>query len=199
MLKFNEHKAVNEKIIIDRKLFADLAKEVGLNASHIEALGEVRHCEIIVSGDMLERLVKIQYQFERLVVMGDDEYRGFYIEIPRPTPEEWGDVEELIASGEYRNKEAFLVDWLAFNPKETQWFHVASYRYEELRSIRVTDRKHTRFIITNRSSYAGGESDEAWYRDSIAHLFDYLQRLVDIIAANLDGFNDYVAHDLPYQ
>ena len=99
--------------IIDRKLFIDLANEVGLNASHIEAMGEMRHCEITVSGNMLERLVEIQHQFEQLTVMGDDEYRGFYIVVPRPTPEEWGDVEELIASGEYQSKEAFLADWLA--------------------------------------------------------------------------------------
>ena len=96
--------------IIDRKLFIDLANEVGLNASHIEAMGEMRHCEITVSGNMLERLVEIQHQFEQLTVMGDDEYRGFYIVVPRPTPEEWGDVEELIASGEYQSKEAFLAD-----------------------------------------------------------------------------------------
>ena len=140
--------------IIDRKLFIDLANEVGLNASHIEAMGEMRHCEITVSGNMLERLVEIQHQFEQLTVMGDDEYRGFYIVVPRPTPEEWGDVEELIASGEYQSKDAFLADWLAFNPTETQWFHIASYRYEEFRSIRITDRKHTHFVITNRSSCA---------------------------------------------
>lgn len=199
MLKFNDHKAMNEKIIIDRKLFVDLAKEVGLNASHIEVLGEMRHCEIIVSGDMLERLVEIQRQSEQLAAMGDDEYRGFYIEVPRPTPEEWGDDEESIASGEYRNKEAFLADWLAINPTETQWFHVASYRYEEFRSIRITDRKHTHFVITNRPSCADEESDDAWYRDSLARLFDYLQRLVDVIVANPDGFNNYVAHNLPYQ
>lgn len=134
--------------IIDRKLFIDLANEVGLNASHIEAMGEMRHCEITVSGNMLERLVEIQHQFEQLTVMGDDEYRGFYIVVPRPTPEEWGDVEELIASGEYQSKEAFLADWLAFNPTETQWFHVTSYKYEEFRSIRITDRKHAHFVIT---------------------------------------------------
>lgn len=29
---------MNERKIIDRKFFADLAKEVGLNASHLEAL-----------------------------------------------------------------------------------------------------------------------------------------------------------------
>ena len=198
MLKFNEHKAMNERII-DRKLFIDLAKEVGLNASHIEAMGEMCHCEITVGGDMLERLVEIQRQFEQLAVMGDDEYRGFYIEVPRPTSEEWGDVEELIASGEYQSKDAFLADWLAFNPTETQWFHIASYRYEEFRSIRITDRKHTHFVITNRSSCAEGESDNGWYQDSLARLFCYLQRLVDVIVANPDGFNDYVAHNLPCQ
>lgn len=120
---------MNERKIVDRPFLAGLAKEVGLNASHMEALGESRQWEIVVSGDMLERLVEIQQRFERLAVMGDDEYRGFYIEVPRPTPEEWGNAEELIASGEYDSREAFLADWLAFNPMETRWFHVASSRY----------------------------------------------------------------------
>ena len=177
---------MNERKIIDRKLLADLAKEVGLNASHLEALGERQHWEIVVGGDMLQRLVGIQRQFERLAVMGDDEYRGFYIEVPRPTPEEWGDAEELIASGEYGSREAFLADWLAFNPMETRWFHVASSRYGESRSLRVTDRKHTRFIITNRSAYAGGDPDDAWCRDILSRLFDYLQRLSAIVVANPD-------------
>ena len=148
---------MNERKIVDRKLLVDLAKEVGLNASHLQALGERQHWEIVVGGDMLERLVGIQRQFERLAVMGDDEYRGFYIEVPRPTPEEWGDAEELIASGEYDSREVFLADWLAFNPMETRWFHVASTRYGDSRPLRVTDRKHTRFIIMNRSAYAGGD------------------------------------------
>lgn len=76
-----------------------MAKEVGLNDSHLEALGESRQWEIVVSGDMLERLLEIQHQFERLAVMGDDENRGFYIEVTRPMPKEWGNAEELIASG----------------------------------------------------------------------------------------------------
>lgn len=121
---------MNERKIIDRTLLTDLAKEVGLKASHLEALGESRQWEIVVGGDMLEQLVEIQHRFEQLAVMGDDAYRGFYIEVPRPTPEEWGgDAEELIASGEYDSREEFLADWLAFNPMETKWFHIASSRY----------------------------------------------------------------------
>lgn len=190
---------MNERKIIDRKFLADLAKEVGLNASHLEALGESRQWEIVVGGDMLEQLVEIQHRFEQLAVMGDDEYRGFYIEVPRPEPEEWGDAEELIASGEYDSQKVFLADWLAFNPMETRWFHVASSRYGDSRSIRVTDRKRTRFIITNRSKCADIEPDDAWCRENLTRLFDYLQRMIDVIVANPDGFNDYVAHNLPYQ
>ena len=99
---------MNERKIIDRMLLSDLATEVRLNASHLEALGESRQWEIVVGVDMLERMVEIQHQFERLAVMGDDEYRGFYIEVPRPTPEEWGDAEELIASGEYDRPGGFM-------------------------------------------------------------------------------------------
>ena len=105
---------MDERKIIDRTLLTDMAKDVGLNASHLEELGESRQWEIVVGGDMLERLVEIQHRFERLAVMGDDEYGGFYIEVPRPTQEEWGDAEELLASGEYDSREAFLADWLAF-------------------------------------------------------------------------------------
>ena len=190
---------MNERKIIDRNLLADLAKEVGLNASHLEALGESRQWEIVVGGDMLGRLVEIQHRFERLAVMGDDEYRGFYIEVPRPTPEEWGDAEELIASGEYDSREAFLADWLAFNPMETMWFHVASSRYEDSRSISVTDRKRTSFIITNDSKCTDTEPDDTWCRENLTRLFDYLQRMIDVVVANPNGFNDYVAHNLPFQ
>ena len=190
---------MNERKIIDRKLLAGLAKEVSLNASHLEALGERRHWEIVVGGDMLERLVEIQNRFEQLAVMGEDEYRGFYIEVPRPAPEEWGDAEELIASGEYSSREEFFADWLAFNPMETRWFHVASTRYGDFRSLRITDRKHTRFIITNRSKCADVEPGDAWRREILISFFDYLQRLIDVVVANPDGFNDYVAHNLPYQ
>ena len=176
-----------------------MTKEVGLNASHLEALGESRQWEIVVGSDMLERLVEIQHRFERLAVMGDDEYRGFYIEVPRPAPEEWGNAEDLVASGEYDSREAFLADWLAFNPMETRWFHVASSRYGDSRSIRVTDRKHTHFIITNHSKYTDAEPNDTWCRENLIRLFDYLERMIDVIVANPDGSNDYVAHNLPYQ
>ena len=82
---------------------------------------------------------------------------------------------------------------------ETRWFHVASSRYGDSRSIRVTDRKRINFIITNDSKCTNAELDDTWCRENLTRLFDYLQRMIDVIVANPDGFNDYVAHNLPYQ
>lgn len=83
---------MNERMSIDGEFLVDLAKAVDLNASHLEMSCERRHWEIVVGGDMLEQLVEIQCQFERLAVMGDDECWGFYIELPRPMPEECGNA-----------------------------------------------------------------------------------------------------------
>ena len=74
---------MNERKIIDRTLLTDLAKEVGLNASHLEALGESRQWEIVVGGDMLEQLVEIQHRFEQLAVMGEVGLGGEVRAIPQ--------------------------------------------------------------------------------------------------------------------
>lgn len=82
---------------------------------------------------------------------------------------------------------------------ETRWFHVTSSRYGDSRSIRVTDRKRTCFIITNSPKCTDTELHDTWCRENLTRLFDYLERIIDVIVANPDGFNDYVAHNLPYQ
>ena len=69
---------MNERKIIDRKCFRDLAKEVGLTTLDLEALGENHHREIVVEGNLLERMIETQCQFECLAVIGDEECRGLY-------------------------------------------------------------------------------------------------------------------------
>ena len=73
----------NKKTNFTRHFFIDLVKECGLNAAIFEQLGSGCDTEIVVDNDTLKMLVKLQEQFARLVEMGSDEYRGFYIELPR--------------------------------------------------------------------------------------------------------------------
>ena len=105
-------------------------------------------------------------------------------------------------SGKYENKEDFFRDWHSFNPMETRWFHVASSIYMEGRAIRFTDRKYTRFVVSNYSSYVSDNNEyynDEWRRETITRIFAYLRRLVDAVIADADGFNEYVAGYLPYQ
>lgn len=192
----------NKKTNFTRHFFIDLAKECGLNATIFEQLGSRRDTEIVVDNDTLEMLVKLQEQFARLEKMGDDEYRGFYIELPRPTPEEWGDCEASIVDGEYESKQEYLRDWKLLNPRETVWYHVSSARYRENRTIQFTDRKHSYFTIANYSRYinrVGNNFPNEWQRDFLAKLALYFHKLIDAIIQDPKGFNDYVANHLPYQ
>ena len=192
----------NKKTNFTRHFFIDLAKECGLNATIFEQLGSRRDTEIVVDNDTLKMLVKLQEQFARLEKMGDDEYRGFYIELLRPTPEEWGDCEASIADGEYESTEEYLRDWELSNPRKTVWYHVSSAMYRENRTIQFTDRKHSYFTIANYSRYTNRVDNNfpnEWQRDFLAKLALYFHKLIDAILQDPKGFNDYVANHLPYQ
>ena len=178
------------QITFNRQFLVDLAKSSELNVEHIRLLSDVHNHEIVVGGKLLDELVEVQTQLERLEAMGDDEFRAFYIELPRPTPDEWGNSEEEIA------------DWEAYNPMETYWFHISATRYNECRSLIFNNKKLRYFVVTNQSSYAlrgSGFQNGQWYEDYLTKIFSYLKNLIDAIVSNPDGYNEYVANNLPYQ
>lgn len=191
-----------KKVIFTKQFFIDLAKEYSLNAAMFERLGNGRSTEIIVNDELLKILIELQDQFAKLKEMDNDEYRAFYIELPRPTSEEWGNCEVLIAEGEYEDKEEFHKEWEFSNPRETVWYHVESAKYRENRIIRFTDRKYSYFTIANFSGYGdrkGDYSDSEWYKDFLVMLTLYLHKLIEAITQDSDGFNEYVTNRLPYQ
>lgn len=188
--------------VFSKEFFTELARECSFNADELRLLGEFRNHEILVDGDTYDMLVRVQDQFERLEAMGDDEYRGFYIEVPRPTLDEWGDCDELIEAGECDSREDYIREWEFWNPMETRWFYVGSSRYKDCRVLHFTDRRRTYFVITNRSSYmnreCGGFIDK-WYAEAVERICSYLSKLLEVIVSYPDDFNQYVAENLPYQ
>ena len=134
----------------NRQFFIDLAKDAELNFSHIRQLSEVENHEIVVGDKLLDILIEVQSKVERLEAMGEDEFRAFHVELPRPTPDEWGNCEEFIANGEYKNREEYIEDWESYNPMETYWFHVRVARYNEYRSLIFSNKKFKYFICHYR-------------------------------------------------
>ena len=191
-----------KKSIFNKQYFADLAKEFHLNAEDFMWMSndDHHHAEIVLGEELQQQLVEVQKRFEQLAVMGDDELRVFFFEIPRPTPEEWGDCDDMIESGEVSSREGFLREWHLYHPTETRWLRVGSAIYREFRSLHFTDRKQIHFIIANRaSSHRPGFTNDWRYEENLKKLFPYLHKLLDDIVADPDGFNEYVAANLPHQ
>ncbi len=183
-----------------KQVFYDLAREFDLNAALFERLGDAHNHEIVVGGKELDMMIEIQEQLKRLEVMGDDEYRRFYIELPRPTMEEWGDCDELIAEGEYENREEFEQSWRCWNPTESRWFHFSSMMYRECRAIRFMDRKFSWFIITNESRYGDKEVTTALYKSGAPLMIYDAEKLLailreeDYVRLQPHTFHDYMNH-----
>lgn len=193
---------MSDKNTFSRGVFTSLARDFQLSANIFRQLGDGGlHSRYDVRGKVLERLVALQAQLERLEVMGDDEYRGFYFEVPRPTPEQWGNIEESIAVGDYKNEEEYHEEWRRWNPTETCWFHVSSTRHDEYRSLFLTDRKHTQLLIAGETPETKGRdhNDDGCYDEIFTRVIGYLDKLLEAIIADADGFNSYVAQNLPFQ
>ena len=188
-----------DKIMFNKEFFAGLAKKHGLYSTMFKNLGHGHGTEIIVEEKYFDRLVQIQNKLERFSVMGDDEKRAFYLVVPRPSPEEWGNCDEDIALGEYESRKAWLENWEDMNPSEFKWVHFISGRYKETRTLLFSTGALSYFTISNASAYENRRpiscNEYRWFLDAI---FPYLDELVDLIQQDVDGFNDYVAEHLPY-
>ena len=192
----------NIQIVFNRQFFIELAKETELNVSHIWLMSEIQNHEIVVGNKLLDKLIEVQSLFEKLEAMGNDEFRALHIEVPRPTPDEWGNCEEEIDDGEYKSHEEYIKDWESYNPMETYWFHVNVARYNEYRSLIFNNKKLRYFVITNQSSYAqrgSGFQNGQWYEECLIKIFSYLKNLIEAIVSNPDGYNEYIENNLPYQ
>jgi hypothetical protein len=186
-----------KKVNFNKDFFINLARECGVNSLHIEFLSRLKDKTLIVEGELLEKLIEVQDKFILLEEMDDDEFRGLYIEIPRPTPEEWGNCEEEIKNGEYKDITEYLEDWKSWNPKETLWYHLSVSKYMEFRIMKFTDLRHHYALIVNENRGNGEKSK--WYKERITIIFGYISKLLDYIILNPDSFNEYVSKNLPYQ
>lgn len=172
----------NKKVIFNKEYFVNLAQECGINYSYIEVISSHNIRDLVVKDELLDRLIAVQNKFNQLEEMDDDEYRGFFIELPRITPENWCNCE---------------MDLLSCYPLETQWYHVGVSKYREFRALKFTDLSHYYSLIVNEDR--GCATNAEYYKEYLLLIFDYLERLLDDIVLNPESFNDYVVNNLPYQ
>ena len=103
------------------------------------------------------------------------------MEIPRPTPEEWGDCKSEVDAGNFENEEEYLEEWKIWNPRETNWVEINSLRFNENRNLLFSVESTNYCTISNTSRFWDQEDKQngtsyQWFLDAI---FPYLNELVD--------------------
>ena len=187
--------------IFNKEFFIALAKKYALTSDVLRSLTQRVGAEVVVRGENLERLIELQNKIERLKAMGQDENRCFFTEIPRPSAEEWGDCQSEIAAGNFANEDEYLEEWKIWNPRETNWVEVNSMRCQDYRGLLIRIESSHYLSLSNSSRFLNqddmkNDTTNQWFVDII---FPYLNELVDYILADVDGFNTYVAQNLPHQ
>lgn len=104
-----------------------------LKSKHFEAIELNGHDAILVEGESLEWLLKIQDEFNKLQVMGEDEVRYFWIEVP---------------SGKQ---------------KPSRWYEVCTATYKNFHSLRIIDGRGYYCEILNEDRGCCHKYDVTWF------------------------------------
>lgn len=104
-----------------------------LRSKHFETMELSGHDAILVEGESLEWLLKIQDEFNRLQAMGEDEVRYFWIEVP------------------------------CGRGKSPRWYEVCTATYKNFHSLRIIDGRGYYCEIVNEDRGCCHRYDVTWF------------------------------------
>lgn len=118
--------------------------------------------------------------------------RELWFKVERGTPEDYGNVDELIEEGEYNTPEEFYEDWKWQFPKEIEWFNFVAIENEEYkyRAIEVGQK-----IVISQSGLAEKSEFECDISEFIEWLIDSTKQSIAMLKAGT--YNDYIKNNLP--
>lgn len=141
------------------------------------------------------RLLDELFHLMRLLEpVGDNDIRQLWLRVERGTPEDYGDVAELIEEGEFENVAEFYETWEWEFPNEVEWF--------ELKTVENAVTGYRAVILGNQLVIA--ECDDQFSAPYGFDISEFVQWLVDAVRACIamlrEGtYNDFVRENLPPQ
>lgn len=125
---------------------------------------------------------------------GDDEQRKIWIEADRGSLDDYGRFEDFRDENIIETMEEFKELWLNDYPDQTKWysFYVARYAGQ---IYLYFDLALTFSIYDKGTAYRETTTD----MEFIGWLYDAVHKVISGIMADQDGFNAYIAENLPYQ
>ena len=153
--------------------------------------------EFEIDNRISRKLMVIYHSMEPVKIIGDDDHRMIWIEVPRGTIDDFGSFEEYRNDGSVETREEFNQLWLDYYPHETKWYAFDTAIYKKQRF----------FYFASKLIFTHDESVE--YTDSIGSfqpdvnpfldwLLNTVNKVVGDLRENARAYNNYVAQNLSY-
>ncbi len=157
-----------------------------------ELLRKAQSAPVIADPGKRDALMRIYEKMCILAVCGEDERHSLWLNVERGPISEFGDYEEYLEAGEVDDRPEFEELWHYYYPDETMWYEFSTLTYGGNFFFFLGDK--LTFQITDKPAEAYDVHDP--------RLIDWLAGEMDKAIAWLrsdeDGYNAYIAQNLPY-
>jgi hypothetical protein len=150
---------------------------------------------LIYDGKSCELLDEFFRLMEQIAPANEDGGKYLWIRADRGPIEDFGDAEELIAAGEYKDLEAFTRAWKDWFPDEVGWYELVALE-EKARGLRFIRLAH-RIVILQNDREKPEDDDPYDVSEFVQWLIDEVRECLDMLRAGT--YNDFVSKNLPPQ
>ena len=145
------------------------------------------------SCELLDELFKL---LEQVAPANENGGKYLWIRADRGPIEDFGNAEELIAEGEYKDLDAFTKAWKDWFPEEVAWYELAALE-EKDRGFRFIRLAHKMVIVQDNQESTDEFTFVCKISEFVAWLIDGVQECLDMLRAGT--YNEFVRKNLPPQ
>lgn len=141
--------------------------------------------------ELLDELFRF---LERAAPVSENGARELWLRAERGPIEDFGDAEELIREGDYKNKDEFIKSWKANYPDEIKWYQFAAVELKN-EGCRAVMLRHRFVIVQNKHREPSGFPNEI--PDFVRWLIDGVKECIQMLRNGT--YNDFVRENLSPQ
>lgn len=145
------------------------------------------------SCELLDELFKL---LEQVAPANENGGKYLWIRADRGPIEDFGNAEELIAEGEYKDLDAFTKAWKDWFLEEVAWYELAALE-EKDRGFRFIRLAHKMVIVQDDQESTDELTFVCKISEFVAWLIDGVQECLDMLRAGT--YNEFVRKNLPPQ
>ena len=145
------------------------------------------------SSELLDEFFKLM---EQIAPANENGGKYLWIRADRGPVEDFGDAEELIADGDYKDLEDFTKAWKEWFPDEIRWYELAALE-EKNRGFRFVRLAHKTVIVQDNKETPDLHTFISDIAEFVEWLINGVQECLDMLHAGT--YNEFVRENLPPQ